>query len=243
MYYPKQQPVRNLSGMGGGVGSFLTAEPPGGGGGSAEYYYTGRYQNLAEGATGTFTTGDETTASSQLVSGSIGIGWGFSGAIDGIVFSPSQNVYLESLAMGTNQSNSFSAAVRVVIWGPLASTSTTVDSSNTILVKDYPYPTTIEQQSSSNGWMFWDTGSSSPLLSGGSIYAAGVCYNWGGAHSGLLCNYLSSGTARSTSTITWQDSSTNTITYYSTPSFGSPYTNNGTSNSSGQLFYWKWRKP
>jgi len=240
MYYPKQQPVRNLIGMGGGVGSFLSAEPPGSG---AEYYYTGRYQNLAEGATGTFTTGDVTTANSQLITGSFTVGWGFSGAIDGIVFSPSQNVYLESLAMGTTQSGPWNGAVRVVIWGPLASTGTTVDASNTILIKDYPYPATVENYSASNGWMFWDTGASTPLLTGGNIYAAGVAYNWGNSYAGLACNYLQSGTARSTSTITWQDSTTNTITYYSTPSFSSPYVNNGTSNSSGQLFYWKWRKP
>ena len=240
MYYPKQQPVRNLIGMGGGVGSFLTAEPPGSG---VEYYYTGRFANLAEGATGTFTTGDVTTANSQLSSGSFNIGWGFSGAIDGIVFSPSQNIYLESLAMGTNNGSNYDVAVRVVIWGPLATTGTFVDNSNAILINDYAYPTTVTQYSTSNGWMFWDTGASSPLLSGGSIYAAGVAYNWGGAYTGLSCNYLMSGSARSTSTITWQDTTTNTITYYNTPNFTSPYINNGTSNSSGQLFYWKWRKP
>ena len=239
MYYPKQQPVRNLIGMGGGAGSFLSAELPV----SGEYYYTGMTQNLAEGATGTFTTGDQTTANGQLVSGNFSIGWGFNGAIDGIVFSPSQNVYLQSLAMGTNSSTSFSAAVRCVIWGPLASTSSPAGSSSTALIKDYPYPTTIEQHSSSNGWQFWDMGSSTPLLSGGSIYAAGVAYNWGGSHAGLNCNYMQSGTARSTSTITWQDSTTNTITYYNTPTFSSPYASNGTDPSQGQLFYWKWRKP
>ena len=188
-------------------------------------------------------------------------------AVDGLVFYVeavnSNSIYLDhiqsSALQGTNLGSTIGTGlpfdVIVYIWHLGGSSSNLADSSS--LIKEYSFGWFVDAYAMSNSaYVFFPTGAQvplhtgvidTPLLQAGNYYAVG-CNIKDRKYTGSSGEYISSGSyltghsQRSYSSVIWQDGThAVNIHYHTTPSF-SGYSNNGTSSSSGQFCWWKWRR-
>jgi len=188
-------------------------------------------------------------------------------ATDGLVFyveaANSNSIYLDHIQSSALQATSSGATigtglsydVSVYLWNLGGSQSNSANSSS--LIKQHNFGWFINAYAMSNSAIvFFPTGAQTPLYTGvidtpllqaGNYYAVG-CNIKDRKYTGSSGEYISSGSyltghsQRQYSPVIWQDGThAVNIYYFSTPSF-SGYSNNGTSSSSGQFCWWKWRR-
>tara|TARA_Y100001934_G_C12210155_1_gene705603 strand:- start:176 stop:1027 length:852 start_codon:yes stop_codon:yes gene_type:complete len=201
-------------------------------------------------------------------SGIINTGWhhGINNT-DGLVFyveaASSTSIYLDHVSSSSLQATSSGSSIgsglpydlKLYIWHLGGNQSNSASSSS--IIKQYNYGWFINAFNMSNSaYMFFPTGAQTPLYTGvidtpllqaGNFYAVGVDIR-DRKYTGSSGEYITSGSyltgfsQKTYSPVIWQDGThAVNIYYYSTPNY-SGYQDNGTSSSSGQFCWWKWRR-